>query len=281
MHDKLFHFTIKCSIINLANVFTECVQNGVNMDKNNEVKEFFESPFAEDYLSCTDHLVRRSVTGISASCEILRGMAEKNGDKTSCEIVDGIMTMCCELMRNAELSKALTAIDGDAERDMRTMRVDMFLEDFAKNCRSVLGGKCVIEYEKPQEIYVRTNKEILRFLLLSFIRRSILGSGDAEAEFEAGCEETGKSVEIYIRAKRTFVDETAFGQPDVFESYPVEVTNGLAARIGAEAKISADGISVVIPLPDGNSPAIVEAPSVDYGERFFNAFNIMLRDLPH
>lgn len=281
MHDKLFHFTIKCSIIILANVFTECVQIGVNMEKSNEVRKFFESPFAEDYLSYTDHLVRRSVTGISASCEILRGMAEKKGDKASCELVDGIMTMCCELMRNAELSKALTAVGEDTERDMRVLRVDTFLDDFARNCKAVLGGKCVIEQKAPQTVYIRTNKEILCFLLLGYIRRSVLCSDVSEAEFEAGCEETGKSVKIYIRAKRTFVDGTAFGQPDVFDAYPVEVTDGLAARIGAGAELSPEGIIVEIPLPDGNTPAVVEAPSADYGERFFNAFNLMLRDLPH
>lgn len=250
------------------------------MEKNNDVRAFFESPFAEDYLNCTDHLVRRSVTGISASCEMLRGIAEKSGDKVSCELVDNIMTMCCELMRNAELSKALTSAGVSSGKDLRALRVDAFLEDLARNCEAVMEGKCRISVEGASALYIRSNGEILRFLLLSFIRRSILNGGDG-AEFAAGCKETGKSVEIFIRVKRTFVDEKAFGQPDVFEAYPDEVTAGLAARIGAEARLSDEALYVEIPLPDGNSPAVVEAPSAEYGERFFNAFNIMLRDLPH
>lgn len=248
------------------------------MKKNNEVKEFFESPFAEDYLNCTDYLVRRSVTGISASCEMLRSIAEKNGDEVGCELVDGIMTMCCDLMRNAELSKAL-ASSGKDDKELRTLRVDAFLDDFAKNCETVMAGKCKITVEEAPAVYIRSDREILRFLLLGFVRRNILGSDSTGAEFVAGCKETGKSVEIFIRAKRTFVDEIGFGQSDVFEAYTDEVTAGLAAVIGAKARLTDDAISVEIALPDGNSPAVVEAPSADYGERFFNAFNVMLRDL--
>ncbi len=249
------------------------------MDKNNEVKSFFESPFAKDFLNSTDYLVRRSVTGISASCEILRGNAEKNGDKLSCELIDGIMTACCELMRNAELSKALAAAGDGAEKDMQTVRIDLFLSDFAKNCNAVMSGKCTVEAAECPTVYVRANAEILRFILLSFVRRSILDSDGGKAEFEAGCKETGKSVEIFIRAKRTFVDETLLGRPDVFEAYHSEILDGLSARTGAETICDNEGITVVIPHSDANSPAVVESPSAELGERFFSAFNIMLRDL--
>ena len=249
------------------------------MENNNVVKDFFESPFAEDYLNCTDQLVRRSVTGISAACETLRGIAEKNGNKTEAELVDGIMTMCCELMRNAALSKALTKSSDDPDMGSVTLRLDTFLEDFAKNCTAATAGKCTVNVESVPAVYIRTNKELLRFLLLSFVRRSMISADGGEKAFDAGIKETGKSVEIFIRAKRTFVDEMVMGQPDVFEAYPVEVTMGLSARIGAETTLSDDRISVVIPLPDGNSAAAVRAPYAEYEERFFNAFNIMLRDI--
>jgi hypothetical protein len=249
------------------------------MENNNVVKEFFESPFAEDYLNCTDQLVRRSVTGISAACETLRSMTEKSGDKTGTELINGIMTMCCDLMRNAELSKALSGAASDSDMDMTVLRLDSFLEDFAKNCMASSGGKCSFKIDTAPSVYIRTNKELLRFLLLSFVRRSIIGADGSEIAFDAGGKETGKSVEIFIKAKRTFVDGGGMARPDVFEVYPEEVAMGLSARIGAETTLSNDSISVVIPLPDGSSPAAVRAPYAEYEERFFNAFNIMLRDL--
>ena len=53
------------------------------MDINNELKGFFENPFAGEYISCTDNLVRRSVTGISASCELHQKAYHSLGDGRS------------------------------------------------------------------------------------------------------------------------------------------------------------------------------------------------------
>ena len=105
------------------------------MDNNHQLKSFFESPFAEDYINCTDYLVRKSVTGISASCELLRKFAEKNGGKAEQELIGGIMTACCELMRNAELSRALSAPLPE-EQELTAVRTDLFLSGFAKSCET-------------------------------------------------------------------------------------------------------------------------------------------------
>ncbi len=244
------------------------------MNNDNELKAFFESSFAEDYIKCTDYLVRRSVTGISAACELLRADVRNDGG-----LIDGIMTMCCELMRNAELSKALMPPAGQEAGGMRTIRLDTFLSEFAESCMKTAAGGCRAAVGEASAVYIRTDKELLRFLMLSFVRRKMVRSEGGMPSFTVSCRENGKKAEIIIAAKGKFSNGTPFGQPDVFDAYPDEVTAGLAARLGASAEADGDSLVVAVPLPDGDDAVIVEAPAVEYEEGFFNPFNIMLRDL--
>ena len=248
------------------------------MDEKNGFRDFFESPFAEDYIAYNEYLVRRSVMGISASCEFLRELAEKHGTKKDGELIEGILTMCCDLMRNAELSKALVSPHDGAEHS-GMIRTDAFLAELAEKCVAVTAGRCRVTLKDCAAAFVRADANILRMLLLSFIRRYSLANAADNSGFEAFCEETGENVKIIIRAAGTFVDGENIGLPDVFENYPEETVKGLAARIGAEAQLGSNEIVVEIPLPDGNESAVLEAPSPEIGESFFEPYNLMLRDL--
>jgi hypothetical protein len=248
------------------------------MDNNHQLKSFFESPFAEDYINCTDYLVRKSVTGISASCELLRKFAEKNGGKAEQELIGGIMTACCELMRNAELSRALSAPLPE-EQELTAVRTDLFLSGFAKSCETAAQGKCTVKTRKLSASYVRTDRNALRLLLLSFVRRHILGAESGKAAFFIECGENAKNLEIKITASGTFVDFDDFGQPDVFSGYHSQVCIGLAERAGASAVVDNGSLTVAIPLAYGNSEPVAEAPAPEHENGFFDAFNIMLRDL--
>ncbi|WP_297959988.1 hypothetical protein [uncultured Ruminococcus sp.] len=249
------------------------------MDINNELKGFFENPLAGEYISCTDNLVRRSVTGISASCELLKEMTDRQGGKAEKELIDGIMTSCCELMRNVELSRVLAGGASGTEGEFTTVRLDSFLRDLAVSCGESTGGRCTVRTGELPASFVRTDREALSFLLLSFIRRHIIASETGEADFEIKCGENDKKVELKITASGTFVDFPDMARPDFFSAYHREVCMGLAERAGASAELSERALSVVIPLPDGNSPALLEAPAAEPERGFFNPFSLMLADI--
>ena len=248
------------------------------MDKTGAFSDFFENPFAKKYLESSDHIIRRSVTGISASCELLRRSAEKNGDRNSCELIDCIMNMCCDLMRNAELSRALAA-GKPAGADLTTVRADLFLRSFSESCGKRSDGKCSVEVLSAPDTFIRTDKEALSFLLLGFIRRSIIGSNGGNTHFELECTPELKTLNIEVRSLRTFVDGGLLVQPDVFTAFFNEVCCGLAERIGASVTVSDDSIAVVIPLAGSSGTAIVEAPAVETETGFFDPFGLMLSDI--
>lgn len=248
------------------------------MENKDQLKSFFDSPFAEDYINCTDHLVRKSVTGISASCELLREFAKKKGGKAEQELIGGIMTACCELMRNAELSRALSAPLPE-EQELTAVRTDIFLREFARRCKAAAGDRCSIRTGKLSASAVRTDRSALRFLLLSFMRRRLLGNESGKTEFIVECGENDKNVEIKITASGTFVDFDDFGQPDIFNGYHRQVCLGLAERAGASAAVDDHCLTVTIPLSRGDSGLIAEAPAPESERGFFDSFNIMLRDL--
>ena len=91
--------------------------------------------------------------------------------------------------------------------------------------------------------------------------------------------ESDKKVVMQLFCKGTFVDGDDPGRPDVLGAYPDEVCRGIAAYAGVSARTEDNVLIVEIPLPDGDSPAAAEAPSAELGRGFFNAFNIMPKDL--
>lgn len=246
------------------------------MNDKNRAEAFFEEPFAKDYINCTEQLIRRTVTGISASCEVLGSMMKKK-DRGGRELIDGIMTMCCDLMRSAELSSALSA--GSEEQGSAVVRLDLFVRDFAEKCREVSRERCEIRTGEIPPVFVKTDRDMLRYLLLSYIRRTLTSSESGKAAFELKCGETDKNVIMELRALGTFVDGAVISVPDVFALYPVEVCSGLAARAGASAELSEEGLSVRIPQIDGNTGADVKAPAPEFNRGIFEPFNIMLRDV--
>ena len=248
------------------------------MDKDNGMGAFFASPFAKKYLECSDNLVRRSVTGISAACEIMRSEAEKDGSKKENEMIEHIMTMCCDLIRNAELSKTLAASVMLPE-DRKIIRADLFLSKFAAECAASSAGKCSVNIKEASSDYMETDRDTLRYLLLIFIRKKMNAFGGEKTEFEIECEKKLKTLNITLRSLRTFVDEEAVYSPDVFDEFPIEVCMGLAKRIGAAAAMNDDSLTVEIPLAGIGSTGIVAAPQPEFEMGFFNPFNIMLRGI--
>lgn len=248
------------------------------MDRAKNFSAFFENDFAKDFLSCNDYTVRRAVTGISASCELLRGAAEKNGDRKSGELIDCIMNMCCDLMRNAELSRALSS-EKLTDVDLETVRADAFIGDFVNNCMKTVGARCTMEVKCVPEVFIRTDRDSLRLLLLGFVRKCIMEAGDEKVPFEIECSEELKTLNISVRCLRTFVDGDVLAPPDVFHKFYDEVCHGLAERTGASAELSPNLLTVVIPQTGSSGTAIIEALPTENEAGFFDPFNLMLRDI--
>lgn len=249
------------------------------MEKNNGQADAPKDGFIEDYIKCSDYLVRHSVTGISASCELLRQGAEKRKRKKECELIDDILVMCCDLLRNAELAKALIPERENDGRNLSTVNVDRFLAELTSACEEVTNGRCSVTVRSDTMAFVRTDRDMLRYLLLCFIRRRICGNDAEKNIFEAVCEKTGENVRICIRCSGTFVDGEGFGQPEIFEMYYDKIVEGLARRIGAELTMEENGITVEIPLVDGLDTAVLEAAVPERERGFFDPFGVMLRDL--
>lgn len=249
------------------------------MEKNNGQANLPKDEFIEDYIKCSDYLVRHTVTGISASCEMLRQGAEKRKRKNECELIDDILVMCCDLLRNAELSKVLIPEHENDGRHLSTVNIDSFLADLAAACDEVTNGRCRVTVKSDTKAFVRTDRDMLRYLLLCFVRRCICGNDAEKNIFEAFCEKTGENVRICIRDTGTFVDGEGFDQPEIFEMYHDKIVRGLARRIGAEVTMEENGITVEIPLVEGLDTAVLEATVPERERGFFDPFGVMLRDL--
>lgn len=251
------------------------------MKNKNELREFFESGFAADYISFNDYLVRRSVTGISASCELLEELAQKRGSKTEKELIGNIMTMCCNLMRTAEIG-TLLAGSQSAEEEYTVFRTKMFLEELSRGCESAMSGKCSVKTGDISDIIIRTNKELLRYFLLSFIRRTIPAlTGAGKPVFTVGCTEEDGKARIFIGFEGEISENggSTLGGGEIFDAYPDQTDERFAELLGAELRYAEKGLYISVPVPGGDAPAVVEAPMPGHDPGFFSAYNIMLKDI--
>lgn len=250
------------------------------MEKNTELKDFFESSFAGDFLSFNDYLVRRSVTGISAACEILGERAEKRGSKTEQTLINNIMTMCCNLMRTAEIG-TLLAGDKPAEEEYTVFRTKMFLEDIARGCESAMRGKCTVKTGEISDIIIRTNRMLLRYFLLSFVRRSVPEISGGNPVFTLSCTEKDEKACIFIGFEGELSDDggSTLSGGEIFDAYPRQTDERFAEILGAELLYAEKGLYIALPIPGGDAPARVESPFSEPDCGYFSAYNIMLRDL--
>lgn len=248
------------------------------MDKDNGFGEFFGSPFAKEYTDSLETAIRRSVSGICMTGDELRRLAEKKGTKRDVGYIDTIMELCCDLIRTSEMSQALVREDLPDE-SLKVVPMDYFIRDFAESCKKASKGSAVVKVKKSADVEVRTDRDSLRYLLLSFIRRWTVGGEGGKNAFEIVSEKKNETLNITLTALGTFVDGAHMGQPDVFETYYGEICKKLAKRIGASAELSDNALTVEIKLPEAGSGAVIEALSIEFERGFFDPFNIMLSNM--
>ncbi len=245
------------------------------MDNTSKFADFLNNPFTEEYLSYSESIIRYSVSVISALCET----SGENSSKSSSEINDFIMNICCNLMRMVEFSTMLLNISSESNMNNNIIYVPEFIEKFSKSCHEVAGKEVRINFV-CDDFCIATDDNVLIYFMLAFMRRTLLSyGGKANFELKGKCD--GDKAEILLSTEpdrnEYYNDEVEY---DFLQKYIREITDFISDKLGFRIEYDKYFIKIEIPAYKGKGYNDLRKRNIVYGKEMFSKFNIMLGDIP-
>lgn len=252
------------------------------MDNAGNIIDFLKNPVTAEYLSYNDSVFRYSVSSISAVCEMLGSSTGKSRTGTDChaEIVNCMMSVCCNLMRVAELNTMLANISSEDEPCYSITDLSDFMKDFYENCNLATEKKIRVDFHCDNNIKIKTDENILTYLMLRFMRNTALNHV-GKVQFELTGKRDGHRAEICLKAETgdNGQDFCSVNEEDFFERHFSEVNSLFLDKLGFEIVYGSDFMKITCPLYDGNVHADFRNRNIIYGTEMFSKYNIMLGDI--
>ena len=241
------------------------------------VKEFFRNPFAVDYIKYCDYITRLAVTRISASCEMIEDLLKRRVKGDTDGYTDEILAVCRDLVRISELSTVLASQDDDVV----ITDIDFFLDDFASGCKNALGDNVDVKLDEKSYSFVKTDENVLRFLMLNFVRKAALAAKEGSFKIEIGAEKDETSVIIYMRTDVDFSSDVddMHENDKLLDSYSDTVFDIIAERLGVSYETNGSLMKIIIMKASDKGESLLRNPRLHYDDGTFSTYNIMLGDL--
>ncbi len=208
------------------------------MEKSNEIGEFFDLPFAKEYIRYSDIILRYGATLVKSLCLPDQKKAAKLTEDDQICLAD----MYNRMLRMSELSMCLA----DTEiKEKEKIDVSDFAEKFALKCSDASGGKVKINVTDCEKCVIMANPEYLTYVLLEYVRIVTANSKDNFPVFELSCSTNGDTVCIHIYKNGTGEKKSEcrfFICDELFDAHFSEVCSLLAKKIPAEFTFSEEGI---------------------------------------
>ncbi len=250
-----------------------CERKGDILDKYNEIRDFFNSSFAEEFIRYNNVMARAAAAAASA-------VRDKRSPKREDPAVrDYIMQMTCNIMRAMEISSFAAA---DIPVDSREV-VDMpsFQRELIQQCGSVTGGRAeIVTGENTAEPFI-ASLGVMRYIFLGQIRKLLAHSEGMHNTFCLTSRTADDGVHITLEARER-TDAPVSGNPrppEMIDAYPDEVCRLLAERMGAEMSCVENGFTLHIPPCDFHGDITLHSEAISPEGGDFTPYSLMLSDL--
>ena len=242
------------------------------MSSCDDIKGFFENPFAEDYINISEENLRFAVMSISSACTQLEGACPTDEQRA---YLASIMKMCCRLMQSAEMNTQLRnalAPSGPARETVSTGRL---LREIAEGCMVSLANICRVSSDADDMLFVVCSRHLLRYLILGIIRRGVRdGAESVVLSAEAADGEVCISVEFSgIRDKENGVPS------ELNDVYFNDINEVLAGGVGGKFTFDGKRAQIRLPVAPEGPDAELRSSEKFFDSSVFSIYNIMLGDL--
>ena len=174
----------------------------------------------------------------------------------------------------------LANISSDDEPCYSIIDVADFINDFYENCNLATNKKIRINFHCDNNIKIKTDENILTYLMLRFIRNTALNHA-GQVQFEL----TGKfdryNAEIFVKAETVDdgQDFYSFSDDDFFERHCGDVNSLFMDNLDFEIEYGSDLMKITCPLYSGNGHVDFRSRNIVYGTEIFSKYSIMLGDI--
>lgn len=250
--------------------------------RNNEhnLLRFLNDPVVAEYIRRNDTLIRQTITGISASCEIISDLLDDSDNDEGAFCLDNIIKSCCHVMRNVSINSLLISVAEKNELNEQYINLDEFVARFVLGCKKALGKDFDLVITGKCGFTIKANQELLGYLFLIVLRNLLENS-----EFPAG-----QRLEISVSAVQNGADVAFITSGDFINSdntikldaeYDLdnEFVNILAEKLGANLEYSENKVNIFLKSVENNGEVELSTDKMYFDDGIFSPYNIMLSDL--
>lgn len=250
------------------------------MENNNLFDIFLNDDFIKDFTLGNDSETRSSVSLINTYMMMLDSDNSANWTaEMRHECAQIVQKQLCHILQSSELYGRI--FDMLFCKDLPVELVDMkaFFDSFTDCVQRLLAGICVIELKSDGRLFAKSNKKMLNFMLLLYIRSAVL---DGAVNITMVYSAEGSDLVIVIKINKKNDDlKNQYPNDDFFAKYQSHMNDAFAKKLGGEIFETNDQIKIILPncIFKKDSGLVMKEASFDNDMGILNPYNIMLSDI--
>ncbi len=248
---------------------TDCIF--VELNCADSLSRFFADPRISEHSYETDMLVRKSLTGISASCELIEAYC---GDESRDEVkqcLNHILSSCCKLLQSTTLNSKLAAAVDSSLPSSQCINIDDFLTEIAEGCSRSLPCRCNCVYTCQTGEYITANRSLLTYFTLLLLRPLLDDSQGKEFDLNISCEKVNGRICARFSSEACFSPDARIIDNDVNRIF--------ARKLNADYSYSGNTLTVSFEAVKPDDKLNFESDKVYLSDSVFSVYNVLLSDL--
>lgn len=254
----------------------------VELNSDNPIIELFGNYQVVDFATNAEMQMRRAVTGISASCEMINELAEKSEKEETAFCLNNIITCCCRMMKSATLNSCLVAAADKNFSKSMPIAIDSLLTEIASGCSRALNNNCSAKYTGSCDCIIRSDKNMLTYFILGLVRKYLYTLNNKDKfilNFSASKSDELAVISISVES----VGNEAVKFENIYHSNFEDFDNGineiLAQKLNADFSFSESKLNISLKCAKNISETVFESNKSFSEESLFSPYNIMLNDI--
>lgn len=243
--------------------------NFYSYENDEFMEKALDNPFVKRYLNEINAEMARCVCMINGTCHTLMEYSDTTDSERTQKIAEDIDNYCKQMMKVEKLNRCLIN-----EPDMTDIGLNGFIDVFVKKSAEIVGSECNFEIcVGEQMIFIRSDVDIVKFILLVYIRRMLADNAEkikislsVRENYAAVCFEPD-----YRNFSREFnVDNI------IMSGYPEEIIRLILKKVNGSVSYNGKDIEILFPISDGKEFKEESSNNVFNGEDSYSVYKAML-----
>lgn len=243
----------------------------VELNCDDSLSQLFADPRISEYSYETDMIVRKSLTGISASCEMIEAYCGDDGRDEVKQCLNNIISSCCKLLQSTTLNSKLAAAVDNNLSTSQYINIDDFLKEIAEGCSRSLPCRCSGVYYSHTDAYVTANRPLLTYFTLLLLRPLLNNSQGNSFELKISCEIIDGCVSVRFSSDACVSIDANLLNDDVNRIF--------ARKLGVDYSYSKNILTINFEAGKPDDKLCFESDRVYLSDSVFSVYNVLLSDI--